>query len=518
MTTDSGTGSEPEGSGAEEGVAGGLPAGWVRAKIGELCDVNPRSFDEEPSDDDLISQVPMAAVEAASGRMDASMQVRYGDLKKKSLTRFQENDVLFAKITPCMENGKIAKAQGLTGGRALGSTEFHVLRSRGAVLPEYLMHFLLQSHVRRTAERHMTGAVGQRRVPRPYLAELEIPVPPLAEQHRIVAKLDDLLAHVEAGEAAVEAASEKQQPLMDSILDRCILGLRHESSNESLADIQARSSRKINYRTLRALPVGWVWRVAQDVCSSIVCGSTPQASLMHADAGEIPFLKVYNISKRGFVDFTVRPTFVDRETHEKNLKRSKVLPGDVLTNIVGPPLGKTAVVPLDHPEWNINQAIVAFRAGPDITPEWLRFVLQSPYVIGLLTRTARATAGQFNIALSTCRELPIPVPPRNVQDALCEELEISAEQLAGLHENVRSLNGEALELRNALMHAAFTGTLVPQDPDDEPASVLLDRIRAQRAFGAKPDRRKRAPRKTSQAAPQTSGRPVPSGTQEALPL
>jgi type I restriction enzyme S subunit len=517
VTTDSGVGLE--GSKAEGDVMQGLPAGWTRASIGELCDVNPRGFDEEPGDDELISRVPMAAIEAATGRMDASTQVRYGDFKNKSLTRFQENDVLFAKITPCMENGKIAKAQGLTNGRALGSTEFHVLRSRGAVLPEYLMHYLLQRHVRRVAEQHMSGAVGQRRVPRPYLAELEIPVPPLDEQHRIVAKLDEQLTHVEAGREAVEAASVKQQPLMDGILDECVLGSKYDPSEESLKDIQARSSRKINYRSLHALPIGWVWRVAQDVCSSIVSGSTPQASLMHADNGDIPFLKVYNISKRGFVDFTVRPTFVDRETHEQGLRRSKVLPGDVLTNIVGPPLGKTAVVPVDHPEWNINQAIVSFRAGPDISPEWLRFVLQSPYVIGLLVGTARATAGQFNIALSTCRELPIPVPPRSAQGALCEELTDSMEQLAGLHRNVRSLNGEALELRDALLYAAFTGALVPQDPDDEPASILLDRIRAQRAAEVKPTTRNRAPRTTSyQAAPQTSGRPVPSGTQEALPL
>ncbi|MEU6355644.1 restriction endonuclease subunit S [Streptomyces sp. NPDC047072] len=499
----------------------GLPEGWARVSIGELCEVNPRGFDEEPDDDDLISQVPMAAVEAETGRMDASAQVRYGDLKKKSLTRFQENDVLFAKITPCMENGKIVVARGLTGGRALGSTEFHVLRSRGAVLPEYVMHYLLQRNVRRVAEQHMSGAVGQRRVPRPYLADLEILVPPLAEQHRIVAKLDEQLAHIEAGEAAVEAASAKQQPLVDSMLDRCVLGLKYESGEESLEEIRTQSSRKIDYTSLRALPAGWSWRVARDVCSSIVSGSTPQASLMHADVGDVPFLKVYNISKRGFVDFTVRPTFIDRDTHEQGLKRSRVLPGDVLTNIVGPPLGKTAVVPANHPEWNMNQAIVAFRAGSEISPEWLRFVLQSPYVIGLLVGTARATAGQFNIALSTCRELPIPVPPRSAQDELCKELGAAIEELSRLEESVRGLSGEAVELRRALLHAAFTGTLVPQDPTDEPASALLDRIRAQRAAAeAKPTaRRKRTLRKTTQAAaPTTSGRPVPSGTQEALPL
>ncbi|WP_405947089.1 restriction endonuclease subunit S [Streptomyces prunicolor] len=427
-------------------------------------------------------------------------------------------DTVFSTVRPYLR--KIAYIpDGLDG--EIASTGFCVLRSGEAIDRRYLFHLVTSGEfVSRVTERQR--GVSYPAVRERDIMELDVPVPPLAEQHRIVTKLDEQLAHIKAGEAAVEAAIAQHQPLVDSILDRCVLGLKYESEQESLKGIQTKSSRKIDYSSLRALPAGWSWRVARDVCSSIVSGSTPQASLMYADAGDVPFLKVYNISKRGFVDFTVRPTFVDRETHERGLKRSRVLPGDVLTNIVGPPLGKTAVVPADHPEWNMNQAIVAFRAGSDISPDWLRFVLQSPYVIGLLVRTARATAGQFNIALSTCRELPIPVPPRSLQDALCEEVAASMEQLAGLEESVRGLNGEALELRSALLHAAFTGVLVPQDPADEPASTLLDRIRAQRAAAeAKPTtaRRKRAPRKATQAAaPTTSGRSVPSGTQEALPL
>ncbi|MFF9582345.1 restriction endonuclease subunit S [Streptomyces achromogenes] len=426
----------------------------------------------------------------------------------------RHGDTVFSTVRPYLR--KIAWIPQEFDGE-IASTGFCVLRAGEAIDRRFLFHLVSSSgFVSRVVEK-------QRGVSYPAVRErdvldIEVPVPPLAEQRRIVAKLDEQLAYIEAGEAAIEAAFAKQQPLMDSILDKCVLGLAYEPSRESLEDIQARSSRKINYQSLRALPAGWAWRSAQEVCLSIVSGSTPQASLMHADAGDIPFLKVYNISKRGFIDFTVRPTFVDRETHEGILKRSKVVPGDVLTNIVGPPLGKTAVVPEDHPEWNINQAIVAFRAGPDISPDWLRFVLQAPYVIGLLVQTARATAGQFNIALSTCRELPIPVPPRSVQDELCKEIARSVKKIAALHENVRSLNSEALELRNALLHAAFTGALMAQDPDDEPASVFLERIRAERTAVVKPTRRKRVSRTTSPTAPQASGRPVPSGTQEALPL
>ena len=156
-----------------------LPIGWAWVTVGEVCDINPRFFDDVPGDDELISKVPMAAVEAESGRLDPSELVEYGSVKGKSLTPFQENDVLFAKVTPCMENGKIALARDLHGGRAVGSTELFALRSRGAVVPSYLMYFLLQKSVRKEAERAMTGAVGLRRVPRNFLSSIPIPLPPL---------------------------------------------------------------------------------------------------------------------------------------------------------------------------------------------------------------------------------------------------------------------------------------------------------------------------------------------------
>ena len=112
----------------------------------------------------------------------------------KGYTHFQNDDVIFAKITPCMENGKIAVAGELHNGIACGSTEFHVLRSLGGVLPKYLWRFLRQQEFRQEAERHMTGAVGQRRVPMQFLKEIGLPLPPLNEQRRIVAKLDSLFA------------------------------------------------------------------------------------------------------------------------------------------------------------------------------------------------------------------------------------------------------------------------------------------------------------------------------------
>ncbi len=102
-----------------------LPPGWAIAPLSDVAEINPRGLDRMPNDDDLVSFVPMAAVETMSGRLNAR-DLREWKAVKKGFTRFQEGDVLFAKITPCMENGKVALASGLHAGIGAGSTEFQI--------------------------------------------------------------------------------------------------------------------------------------------------------------------------------------------------------------------------------------------------------------------------------------------------------------------------------------------------------------------------------------------------------
>jgi type I restriction enzyme S subunit len=192
------------------------------------------------------------------------------------------------------------------------------------------------------------------------------------------------------------------------------------------------------------------------------------------------------------------PTFIDRETHDGQLKRSRVFPGDVLTNIVGPPLGKTVVVPDSYPEWNINQAIVTFRAGGRLSPNWLALVLQAPSVLRRLQSTARATAGQFNIALSTCRALPIPLPPAAEQEQITETVRQVLYAATAAEKGINFCRAREGHLRRGLLAEALAGRLAPQDPRDEPASVLVDQINAQRA--AQP--RAMQGRRTAKRAPQ----------------
>lgn len=159
-------------------------------RLSEVAEINPR-FDRSAISDtsEPISFVPMANVSEQTGSITTEMERPISEVLK-GFTPFQHGDVLVAKITPCFENGKIAHAE--IGQRfGFGSTEFHVVRAHPEALDgRYLYHFLRLDRIRSKGERKMTGSAGQRRVPKHFLENLRIPLPPLEEQRRIAAILD----------------------------------------------------------------------------------------------------------------------------------------------------------------------------------------------------------------------------------------------------------------------------------------------------------------------------------------
>lgn len=172
---------------------------WPLRKLGdvEVCLLNPKKKEVASiKDDTLVSFVPMARVDDVSGGMDVSEVKRLGEVRK-GYTYFAEGDVVFAKITPCMENGKSAIARNLMNGIGFGTTEFHVLRPGPLTIPEWLHLFVRDREFREEAKKNMYGAAGQQRVPVDFLREATIPIPPLAEQRRIVARIEELTSRAE---------------------------------------------------------------------------------------------------------------------------------------------------------------------------------------------------------------------------------------------------------------------------------------------------------------------------------
>ncbi|MFO0903195.1 MAG: hypothetical protein U0939_09360 [Pirellulales bacterium] len=217
----------------------------------------------------------------------------------------------------------------------------------------------------------------------------------------------------------------------------------------------------------------------------IASGSTPKPDLMYAGTGDVPFIKVYNLTHRGVLDFSIKPTFIDRSTHNGLLARSRAVPNDVLINIVGPPLGKVSIVPKDFPEWNINQAIVLFRPRSGVLSKYLAFAFLDESIMRRVTSRAKATAGQSNIGVGMCRNfLPVPLAPTSEQRRIVAKIE---ELFSDLDAGVAALERAKANLkryRASVLKAAVEGQLTAEwrakQKNLEPASKLLERILAER--------------------------------------
>ena len=200
-----------------------LPNSWKLAKLCEVVELNPRLDKSAYTGNPMVSFVPMPRVKAGTGAIDVS-QTRSLEEVKKGYTPFQEGDVLFAKITPCMENGKMAVVPPLKNSLGFGSTEFHVLRPYCEISAQYIYFVVSSASFRRDAEHNMTGAVGQRRVPTSYLVDQCIPVPPAREQRRIVTKIEELFSELDKGIESLKTARKQLEVYRQSVLKHAFEG------------------------------------------------------------------------------------------------------------------------------------------------------------------------------------------------------------------------------------------------------------------------------------------------------
>ena len=423
-------------------------------------------------------------------------------------------DVLVSMTRPNLNAVALVPAH-LDG--AIGSTGFHVLRSRW-LHPDFLVALVQTQSFIDAMSAVVQGALYPAVRPRDiaaYAFTFETPV----QQTRIVAKLEELLSDLDAGVAELNAAQKKLAQYRQSLLKAAVEGAltaawrtQHQPTEtgaqllqrilqERRARWEARQLAKFaeqgktppkdwqkkypepvqpDTTGLPELPQGWVWASGEQLCEFITKGTTPPKELDPRGQKTIPFLRVTNLTDRGELDLSDE-VFVSVETHRGFLARSAVYPNDVLMNIVGPPLGQVAVVPPTFAEWNINQAIAIFRAVEGVLPSFICRFLLSPVAQQWLKARSKTTAGQTNLTLEVCRSLPFPLPPKDEQQALLGSIETAMKALASQEQAIDHALQQSTAQRQNILRAAFSGQLVPQDPHDEPASVLLERIRAERA-------------------------------------
>ena len=252
----------------------------------------------------------------------------------------------------------------------------------------------------------------------------------------------------------------------------------------------------VNAKALPELPPGWAWARAEQLCDFITKGTTPPKGLGGTASKTVPFLRVTNLTLNGSLNLDDE-VFVSEQIHKGFLARSVVYPGDVLMNIVGPPLGQVSVVPPTFAEWNINQAIAIFRAVRGVSPRFIALCLLSAPAQAWLAAKSKTTAGQTNLTLEVCRDLPIALPPEGEQPEVAQAIDAALAGLVDQDAAVSNALRQAAAQRKNILQSAFSGQLVAQDPNDEPASVLLARIRAERAAQSEASGSSRRPRRVA---------------------
>jgi type I restriction enzyme S subunit len=399
----------------------------ISVALSELADINPAGpAAGEISPTDLCYFVPMSAL-CEDGQITELEMRPYVELAR-GYTAFRGDDVLMAKITPCYENNKIGLAR-VNRAFAFGSTEFHVIRCKQDSLdPAYLTHFLRQDRIRFLGERRMTGSGGQRRVPRTFLEELQIPLPELPEQRRIAGILD------RAGH--IRRKRERALSLTDEFLRSAFV----EMFGDPVVN-----------------PKGFLLDQIRNHLSKSRAGaqSGPFGSSLkkheYVNFG-VPVWGVDNVQQNQFV--ADAKLFITKDKFEQ-LQRYSVLSGDILISRAGT-VGRMCIAEpaVEHSIISTNLVRVVLDTGSLLPEYFVALFTYLPHRLGALKANNKESAFTF-LNPGTLKELQIPIPPIRLQAEYRLIAQKVRNQAGTAGHQLRELNS----LFAALSQRAFRGEL-----------------------------------------------------------
>lgn len=495
-----------------------LPEGWASVPLGAL--VQPSKDRIEPAECVNTPYLSLEHIESGTGRIIGK---GVGADVASTKAVFHAGDVLYGKLRPYLNKVYVAEFDGIC------STDILVFPKNDVIENRLLRHFLSTPAVVEFANHHSAG-VQLPRVSFSSLATLAVPLPPMSEQRRVVAKVETLLARVQAVRERLARVPLILKRFRKAVLAAACDGRltadwrQTSTASETGAEllVRIRTERRLRWKQSRReyetpcpvdddggqLPDCWTACRAEEICEFITKGTTPPSDRM-SGKGDVPFIKVYNLAFDGQLHFEINPTFISTSTHNAGpLARSAIRPGDVLMNLVGPPLGKVAVVPDQHREWNCNQAIAIYRPLGGVNSRFFASVLLMMSTLDKVIMHAKTTAGQHNLTLEMARDVRLPLPPLAEQHEIVRRVDALFKLADAIERRVTVATARAGMLTQSILGKAFRGELVPTEAelagtegrDYESAEQLLARLRSVHSVeSAPPSRRRKA------AAPPDSG-------------
>ena len=458
-----------------------LPRGWCWSSLNEIGLISPRN---QADDSTIVSFVQMSSVPAAMMQPHLVEARPWRDIKT-GFTHFAEGDVGVAKITPCFENGKSTVFRRLDNGIGAGTTELHVVRPLGGVVPEYVLVFLKSPAFLRNGEAVMTGSAGQKRLPRAYFESTPFPLPPLAEQHRIVARVEELMklcdALEQSGRLADEqharltstlfdalAASESAHALaenwqrvaehFDLLLDRpeaigdfdktilqlavsgCLIPQRSDDAT-SPSTAEAASSPEFPF----GVPSNWRWTTLGELCALVTSGSRSWKDY-YSTEGSI-FIRSQDI-KADRLEFDNR-AFVKLPPTAEGL-RTQVRRHDLLITITGANVGKAAVLNEALEDAYVSQHVALVCLHEPQMAVFIHLWLVNAYG-GRKLLLGSSYGAKPGLNLKNIKDLPVPLPPLAEQHRIVARVEALRRLCADLRQRLTQARETQSRLADALV-------------------------------------------------------------------
>ena len=446
-----------------------LPVGWEWTTLISITLINPRNNVE---DDLPASFVPMTLIGTGFNSLH-DQETRLWKEIKQGFTHFSEGDVGVAKITPCFENSKACVFSGLINQVGAGTTELHIIRPINMTLsPRYILAYVKSPQFLLIGESKMTGTAGQKRLPKDFVESNLFPLPPLAEQHRIVAKVDELMAlcdQLENQHNNAAVAHEKLvthllgtltqsqnaedfnthwqrisehfdtlftteasiDALKQTLLQLAVMGKlvpqdpNDEPASELLKRIQAEKAKLIAEGKIKKdkplaaineeeqpfdLPVGWEWVKFDHIAenSKHSLKAGPFGSALKKSMYCESGYKIYGQEQVISGNEKIGDYFID---HKKFLQLAScaVKPGDILISLVGT-IGRVLALSENCEPGIINPRLIKVSLFKEINRSFLKIIFASPLLLNEME--ARSHGGTMNILnLGLLRELALPLPP-----------------------------------------------------------------------------------------------------------
>lgn len=456
-----------------------LPKGWATATLNDLLGADGifsdgdwvESKDQDPNGANRLLQL----ADIGDG-LFVDKSSRYVNDEKFSIlncTELKEGDVLIARMPAPLGRACLLPAMPQ---RCLTVVDIAVFRAGSTgISNKWLMHFLNSSPIRREMELNSSGTT-RKRISRGKLGEILLSVPPLAEQIRIAAKVDELLAHVDTLKARVDGIPVLLKRFRQSVLASAVSGrLTMDWRNQQ--DTQPSGG--------ELAPAGWTQTMFGEICREITVGYVGKMADQYQEEG-VPFLRSQNVRPMRFSPENI--LYISKEFHSSIFK-SRLEPGDLAVVRSGAP-GVTCVIPESLPIANCSDLVIA-RPSEKLN-SWFGCIYMNSEVAQRNVAENQVGVAQQHFNVGSMKKMPINLPPLTEQTEIVHRVEQLFAFADQLDARVKAAQVRIDRLTQSILAKAFRGELMPQDPDDEPASVLLERIRVQRASAPKARRSTKA--------------------------